>query len=242
MPVPLRVVSYNVRSLRDDPAAVAAVLRELRPDVACIQEAPRFWRWRAACARLAADAGLAVLTGGRPAAANLLLGGPRVRLLARADVRFPWRPPRHRRGMAFAEVEIDGVRLAVAAAHLSLDPAERLAHSERILARLAGAGAPAVLGADVNDVPGSLAWAALTATLRDAGEPARAGRALTFPAHAPDRRIDAVFVGAGLRVVRCGVPADLVATARASDHLPVVAVLDVVAALDLSVRPESWPL
>ena len=40
MSVPLRVVSYNVRELADDTAALARVLRAAAPDVVCLQEAP----------------------------------------------------------------------------------------------------------------------------------------------------------------------------------------------------------
>lgn len=38
--VPLRVVSYNIHSQRDDAAALAAVVREAAPDVVIVQEAP----------------------------------------------------------------------------------------------------------------------------------------------------------------------------------------------------------
>ena len=48
----VRIMSYNIRSLRDDRAAVVRVIRDVDPDVVCIQEAPRFFRWRAKCARL----------------------------------------------------------------------------------------------------------------------------------------------------------------------------------------------
>ena len=41
----LRVLSYNVRSLRDDPEALGRVIRSAQPHVVLVQEAPRFWRW-----------------------------------------------------------------------------------------------------------------------------------------------------------------------------------------------------
>ena len=52
----VRVLSYNVRSLRDDPAAVARVVRACAPDLVLVQEAPRFFRWRKPLGRLAAEA------------------------------------------------------------------------------------------------------------------------------------------------------------------------------------------
>jgi endonuclease/exonuclease/phosphatase family metal-dependent hydrolase len=47
----LRLLSYNVRSLRDDASAVARVIRAAEPDLVCIQEAPRLFRWRSPCYR-----------------------------------------------------------------------------------------------------------------------------------------------------------------------------------------------
>ena len=69
----VRLLSYNVRSLRDDAAAVVRVIRSAEPHVVCIQEAPRLLRWRAKCAALARRSGLVVVTGGRTAGANLIL-------------------------------------------------------------------------------------------------------------------------------------------------------------------------
>lgn len=203
---------------------MAAILAALRPDVVCVQEAPRLWGWRRRRAALARGAGLTVVTGGAGAAGNLLLAGPRVRVLAAAQVRLPRQDRRHRRGIALARLEIEGVSLAVAGSHFSLDAGERLAMAGEVTARLAALEAgPAVLGADVNDVPGSAVWSALTAALRDTHAVAPFGAAATFPACAPDRRIDAVFASPGIAVARCGVAPGLIDPARASDHLPVVA-------------------
>lgn len=215
-----------MRSLRDDATAVAATLRALAPDLACIQEAPRFWRSAATCAALAEDAGMTVLGGGRTAAGNLLLGGPRVRRLSAGRIRLPKSGRRHRRAVALATVEVDGRPLALAGTHLSLDPLERRRQVRVLLTRLA-AQDPLVLGADVNDVPGSPVWAMLTESLRDARAVAPVGGELTFPARGPDRRLDAVFVSRAVTVRGCGVPAGLVDPAAATDHLPVVADLEI---------------
>ena len=48
----VRVLSYNIRSMRDDTAALARVIRACAPDLVLVQEAPRFFRWRKAAARL----------------------------------------------------------------------------------------------------------------------------------------------------------------------------------------------
>lgn len=42
----IRVLSYNIRSLRDDTDALARVIKACAPDLVLLQEAPRFFRWR----------------------------------------------------------------------------------------------------------------------------------------------------------------------------------------------------
>jgi hypothetical protein len=42
----VRVLGYNIRSMRDDEDALARVIRACAPDVVLVQEAPRFFRWR----------------------------------------------------------------------------------------------------------------------------------------------------------------------------------------------------
>ena len=66
----LRVASWNVRDLLGDPFALRRVLRSLRADVVCLQEAPRRpgGGWRTG--RVARDCGLRHAGGGRAS------GGP----------------------------------------------------------------------------------------------------------------------------------------------------------------------
>jgi endonuclease/exonuclease/phosphatase family metal-dependent hydrolase len=210
----VRVVSWNVRSLRDDAAGVALALRELAPDVALVQEAPRLWRSRAACARLARSAGLVVVTGGRSAHGNLLLGAPTTAVRSSYDVRLPKRPGLHRRGAVVGVVELAGRPLALLGTHLDLDPAARVDSARRLRASVP-ADLPLVVGADLNDEPGSPVWGVLSAGLADAG----AGCGPTFSVADPRRRIDGVFVDPRLRVEAC----EVARTGPVSDHLPVVA-------------------
>src|ERR1700722_15875969 len=106
LPTELRVLSYNVRSLRDDAQAVSTVIRSCNPDVVCVQEAPRFLRWRSKCAALARESGLVVVTGGRPAGAMLLLAALQVRVLEVADVLLSRKRGLHQRGVALATLEL----------------------------------------------------------------------------------------------------------------------------------------
>lgn len=222
----LRVLSYNVLSLRRGTAKVAAVIRACDPDVVCVQEAPRFLFGRRKCRALAAAAGLRVVTGGRPAGAVLLLARPGLPVVATWDVKLPWRPPLHRRGIAMGVFDVGGTQVTVASTHLSLDDAERLAQADLVLAHLAELDRPAVLAGDVNEDPHDAAWRVLASAMADAYVTAPLGDGLTSTAENPRRRIDAVFVDRRLGVVSCGVPA-VEGLAEASDHRPVLAVVQV---------------
>lgn len=226
-PARLRVLSYNVRSLRDGADRVAAVIRQCAPDIVCVQEAPRFLRWRAKAAQLARSCGLYVVTGGARAAGNLILANLRVRVVHSRDVLFTRTPGLHRRGLAVAVLEVAGVRLAVAGAHFSLDAAERIRQAGAILGQLRRLAAPhAVLCGDINETPQGPAWHILLAELCDAYPSAPWGGEHTSPAADPRDRIDAVFTSPDLRVLRAGVPLEVTGLALASDHRPVLAVLE----------------
>jgi endonuclease/exonuclease/phosphatase family metal-dependent hydrolase len=222
--VELRVMSYNVRSLRDDARGVADVIRACRADVVCVQEAPRFLRSRVKCAALAREAGLFVVTGGRSAGAMLLLGSMRTAVRHREDVLLEHTPGLYQRGLAMAVLEVDGARFGVASMHLSLDAAERMRQVGEVAGHVRRLDAAhVILAGDVNEPPDRLRWRALTGYLRDAYAVAPWGGEKTYPARAPRARIDGVFVSAGVHVVRCGVPEGVPGLTTASDHLPVVA-------------------
>ncbi len=222
----LRVLTYNVLSLRRGVDRVAAVIAQCDPDVVCVQEAPRFLSGRRRCRDLADRAGLRLVTGGRAAGANLLLARPGLVVGDAYSVRLPWHPPRHRRGLAVGSFLVDGVEVVVAATHLSLDAAERLDQARRAIAVLARhPERPAILAGDVNEDPPDAAWTVLATVFADAYATAPDGDGLTSTAEDPRRRIDGVFVDRRLRVVSCGVPA-VAGLREASDHLPVLARID----------------
>ncbi|MFG1999910.1 endonuclease/exonuclease/phosphatase family protein [Spirillospora sp. NPDC048911] len=227
----VRVVSYNIRSLRDDPAAVARVVRALRPDVLCLQEVPRFWFWRWQRRRLARACGLRIAAG-RRACGLAVFTAPRVRRVGRRFHLLTRVPGIHRRALAIAALEIDGTRLIAASTHLDLYDDPRRAHTAEVIAHLDRArrryGAPVVVTGDINEEPGGPCWTMLCDGRQDAWAVAPAGEELTFSARAPRRRIDGVFADPGIEVIGCGVPADPSITAdypRATDHRPVLAEL-----------------
>ncbi len=223
----LTVLSYNVRSLRDDPAALARVIRAAAPDVAIIQEAPRFPRWRTSCAALAQRAGLLWVAGGRRAGANLVLCTMAVRTVERHEVAFTDFPKLHHRGAAVAVLEYGGLRFAVAGTHLDLIEWPRLAHLDELaaFAERQLAGVPLILGGDLNAVPGSATWQRCERFGVDAFRAAGTGDGFTYSSTRPVRRIDAVFADPRLRPAGVEV-LDSPDVRIASDHRPLLVRLE----------------
>lgn len=88
----IRVLSYNIRSMRDDREALVRVIRACAPDLVFIQEAPRFFRWRKRAAWLAARTDLVVLSGGATASGPLLLCSLRATVERTEDILLPLTP------------------------------------------------------------------------------------------------------------------------------------------------------
>ncbi len=225
----VRVLSYNIRSMRDDRRALARVIRACAPDLVLIQEAPRFFRWRKKAAWLAAHSDLVVLGGGAPAAGPLLLCSLRATVERTEDVLLPRTPGLHQRGFATAVVRIGGARLGVLSCHLSLQGDERLTQAGLLLEQLAGMGVThAVAGGDLNDRPDGRSFRLLAGELQDGWAVAPWGGEHTSEPATPHQRIDAIFATPGVEVLGCGVPPLPAADLRtATDHLPVLAALRV---------------
>jgi len=222
----LRLLSYNIRSLRDDEAAVARVIRAADPHVVCIQEAPRFLRWRSICAALARRSGLVIVGGGRPAAGNLLMSTLGVEVHGVRDQLFTKDLRLHQRGTALALLSLRGSRFVVGGTHLDLEEAPRVRHVgelHRAVDSFAGA-VPSILAGDINEEPHAPAWRALAERYTDAYAVAASGGEFTYSAVDPVRRIDGIFVDPSIEVVSCGVP-DVPGIERASDHRPLLAVV-----------------
>lgn len=136
---------------------------------------------------------------------------------------------RKRRGAIGAHLKVRiGAHTRTVAAfnlHLGLAGSERAAQLERFLAspalRHLHHPTPVVVGGDLNDVWGSLGprFLAPAGFLR-AGRPTN-----TFPAAVPMRPLDGIFVRGEVRAHACG-PLKNPLTRQASDHLPLCAELE----------------
>lgn len=227
-----RLLSYNIRSLRDDPVALTRVVSGLAPDVVCLQEVPRFWGWRLKRRRLARTCGLSIAAG-RRACGLAVLAAPGVRRVAREFHLLTPDPDLHRRALAVAVLEIRGARVIAASTHLDLRDEPRLRHVREVLAHLDRARArhraPVILAGDVNEEPGGPSWTLLADRFQDAYATSPSGDELTFSSRNPNRRIDAVFTDPNITITACGVPTSNESLTAdyptATDHRPLLAEL-----------------
>jgi endonuclease/exonuclease/phosphatase family metal-dependent hydrolase len=202
--------------------ALGAVVRELAPDIAIIQEGPRRLRWRQKAVTLARRTGMLLAGGGLPSLGNLVLTTMRVGVRGVDCVQFPLTPGRHLRGAVLVRCVVGRTWFVVAGSHLSTDATERPSQAELLKHRLTRLDAPVLFGGDLNENSGGAAWRTIADGLVDVAEAALLAHLATFPSVGPTDRIDAVFVDPrwqvlGYQVVRTP------ATLAASDHLPVVA-------------------
>ena len=218
---PLRLMTWNVRSLRDDRDAVIRVIRACAPDVLFVQEAPRFLRSASRLAALARETDLVVATTGRPTTGLGLLTTMRVDV-ERAELHELTKSPKlHQRGVAAAELSVGALSFTAASLHLGLDAIERRRHAVEIDQLLGTWRQPVVLAGDFNEQQDGPAWASLSEGRQDAGA---AESHSTFPASQPRRRIDTILAPHGWRISLVSAleivdESDLVA---ATDHRPVI--------------------
>jgi endonuclease/exonuclease/phosphatase family metal-dependent hydrolase len=241
--VRLRLVTWNLKGSDGvDVAAVADHVRAARADVVALQEvqrrqardlartlAARSHRWAYKHRPLDTwPEGMAIIGVSRPVTVRV------------AALTYRWRRWSWRRRIAMVGTLDCGVTLVDL--HLSPERAHlREAEITQVLAIVAAAPGPVVVAGDLNEHPGGPMHDRLAAAgLRDAWPP-DAGDGNTNwsgwqpgTAAPPDQRIDYVYVSTGIDVAAITLPAAdgtrSAAFSGLSDHLPVTAELDVVAA------------
>ncbi len=245
MPLTLRVVSWNVHKCvggldrRHDPARIAAVIAQCTPDVVLLQEVAQRGRWYGNDPQVdvlgellglphrsyfvnvrfgprRGEYGNAILSRApivRTENVDLTLPGKKARSVLHAELRLT-KPDGHTR------------LLHVFNLHLGLSERERREQLTRFLdcgpIRSVHADTPLVVAGDFNDVWGSLGKRLLV----PAGFHGPARPPKTFPAWAPVRALDSLFVRGNCELLSLTRPRSKGAR-TASDHLPLVADLRV---------------
>jgi endonuclease/exonuclease/phosphatase family metal-dependent hydrolase len=224
--VRLTVMTYNVRAFRDGADRVAEIVARSTPDILLLQESGS----RRALRRFAADVGMEAAGDPwsplRRRVKDAVLARPPWRIVDHRQHRFAGSARFYPRGALVAQVGRAGRRVWAVSIHLGLTPVERNAHVHELTDLCAGlAGGRVVIGGDLNATPDERAVRWLSDRYWDAWATVCSGAGgWTFPAPEPTARIDFLFASAGLRVTSARVPER---AEEASDHLPVVAELEV---------------
>lgn len=222
----IRVMTYNIRMGGRGGPLLDEVVRRAGPDVLLVNESPKTpCLWRARVRHLAERWGMRYVSGGRDAGSNMIAVQPEVQVKASSATRLQQPLFEPRRGIASAQLRIGGRLLGVVSCHLSLDAERRGGEVEQVLAAAGRLRGPVLIGGDLNENPGGPSWR----RLREAGYLDHGSKKWrTYPADDPIKRIDALLVRGDARVLHHGDPGVAHATQRrASDHRPVLAVLEV---------------
>jgi len=238
--VPLRVMTYNIRSGNGDLDGTAAAIRAQAPDVVGLEEVDVHWADRSAFAdqatALGAKLGMQVrfapiyrLPASDPArpprefGVALLSRYPIARFsndtLTRLSTQVPNATPAPAPGLLDATLDVRGTAVRALVTHLDyrVDPGVRERQVAEMLAVIGESPGATIVFGDLNATPDAPELAPLLARLHDAWRDA-AAPGLTYPADVPEKRIDYVLITPQFRVRRATVP-----DTRASDHRPVVA-------------------
>src|SRR3954462_10906988 len=148
----MRLMSWNVRSLRDNPHALIRMIRTLRPDVLFVQEAPRFLRAQSKLAALARESSLVLAAGGKPAAGVAVLVDMRMEVTNPRSLLLSKQDGLHQRGLAVATLALRDRRWVAAGLHLGLDGQELSQHATEIVRHLSAVTHAVVIGGDFNEL------------------------------------------------------------------------------------------
>ena len=224
----LRILSWNICELRGDLPALIEATQDLDADVLLIQEAPRFVLPQARLDWFARRIDRQILVGGRFGRGLAILARPEV---ARQVIRRGMHPVSQQitdryatypRGVAAVRLSVPGGgAVVVSGIHFALQVPNRERHARHVQRLVQTAGAPVIIGGDLNETADGAARRVLAPLL---GDPAAISEH-TFPAASPDRRIDAVLTTHGPRIrearaVRSTRTVPEERLAGASDHLP----------------------
>ena len=130
-----------------------------------------------------------------------------------------------RRGMLRVEVEVEGRTVNFVTTHLDYQFEDgRLFEAEQLLHLLENVDGPTIVVGDFNDEPAGSAYKLMLTGFDDAWIRSKAkGEGLSYPADRPVKRIDYIFARTSDRIK---IKKSWVVSTLASDHLPVMAELE----------------
>lgn len=225
----LRITSYNVRGFRSGIGAVVTVVEDLAPDVLLLQETGSRRALRAFARAAGMQLGEDPRSPFRRRVKDAVLARAPFRIAEFRLRRFGGSRRRYPRGCLIARIVAPGADPVWAASvHLGLDGAERRRHARELLALVdvLEPSGPIVVGGDLNVTPDARVVAAISARLPDVTGGGTSTP--TFPSSNPIARIDHLFASSALRVVAQSTGGS--GAHAASDHLPVTAELEGIAA------------
>ncbi|HKR16383.1 endonuclease/exonuclease/phosphatase family protein [Rhizorhapis sp.] len=228
----IKVASYNMRKAigtdrRRNPERILEVLREIDADVVALQEADRRFGPRSAAIPLHL---LDLHSGYKPVPldvhiesmgwhGNAILVRKSVEILRHEILHIPYLEPR---GAVMAELELGGHRLRTFGMHLDLSGLWRRKQAAAVISYALNPheAMPTILMGDLNE------WSAKGGCLRDFAHHFRfADCGKSFHTRRPVARLDRIMHCGGWMVNASGVH-DSPAARKASDHLPIWAVLE----------------
>ena len=228
----IKVASYNMHKgigldrLRD-PRRILDVLCELDADVVALQECDRRFGTKARVIPqhlLEEHSAWHAVPFGRNTASmgwhgNAILVRKSAEVIDHQTIHLPALEPR---GAVSADLRVDGTAIRVVGMHLDLSGLWRRRQAHTIIAHVESSThpMPAVLMGDLNE------WTPNGGCLRGfCHHYPSAPIGPSFHARRPVGRLDRIMASPALRVVECGVHSSATAR-RASDHLPIWAVLE----------------
>lgn len=236
-PVSVRVMTYNIHhgaglNKKLDLDRIAQVIREQNCDIVCLQELDRNMP---RSDRVDMPAVLAKKTGMTATfEPNLKANGgeygnctlTRYPIDSYRNHPLPAPPGKEPRGCLSVTVRIQDRPVMVLNTHFGLIPAARKEQAAEILL-FECEDMPTILAGDFNEMPPEPAVQTLLTRFKNTTADIKKEDTLTFEADDPDRQIDYVLVSDEWDVVSSGAVATA-AAAVASDHLPLVADLQLV--------------
>ena len=227
----LKFASYNIHKAigtdgRRDPERILTVLREINADIIALQEADeRFGDRASVIAKTAIDEThwKIVPVAKRPRSigwhGNALLIRKSYGVLKAQPIVLPDLEPR---GAVQADIDVDGVRIRIAGMHLDISGLRRRAQIRTILQQMDACEprCPTVLMGDFNQ------WGNRTGAMREFARDWHVlETGLSFPSHRPIARLDRIVTSDDWGCLEQHVHHSPHA-AKASDHLPIVAELE----------------